>query len=236
MTSMYVPQPVMSLSLVPKSKDSVQHFSKALNRFRKEDPTFHVHFDTESGQTIISGMGELHLDIYVERMKREYNCECIAGKPNVAFREVITKKIPFNYTHKKQTGGAGQFARIIGYIEPISKEYHVLTNEFVNRTVGTCIPGPFIVACEKGFREACEKGSLLGQSVAGVRMVIEDGLTHIVDSSELAFRLATLYAFRQTFEQSEPMILEPIMNLEVTIPSEFQVSYYNKYHHFRRCV
>lgn len=224
MTSMFVPQPVMSLALHPKSKETMtSSFSKALNRFQKEDPTFRVHFDVDSGQTIISGMGELHLDIYVERLRREYNCDCTVGKPQVAFREMVGRKIEFNYTHKKQSGGAGQFARVIGYLEPLP-ESHKLEIEFVSEVVGMAIPENFINACEKGFREACLKGALLGQPVAGVRMVLQDGMTHIVDSSELAFKLATIYAFRKVFEESMPVLLEPIMDLEVVIPIEFQVN------------
>jgi elongation factor G len=219
--SMFVPQPVMSLAIIPKAKDSSPNFSRALARFQKEDPTFRVHHDNESGQTVISGMGELHLDIYVERMRREYGCDCTVGKPQVAFREMPTRRVTFNYTHKKQTGGAGQFARVIGYIESLPRERQ-LDIEFVNEIVGMAIPGPFITACEKGFREACLKGPLLGQPVTGVRMVIEDGLTHVVDSSELAFKLAAQYAFRKALDEAIPVLLEPLMMLEVITPIEFQ--------------
>jgi elongation factor G len=223
MTSMFIPQPVMSLALYPKSKEiATSAFSKALNRFQKEDPTFRVHFDSDSGQTIISGMGELHLDIYVERLRREYNCDCTVSKPQVAFREMVGRKVEFNYTHKKQSGGAGQFARVMGYMEPLPED-RKLEIEFVNEVIGMAIPENFVTACEKGFREACLKGSLMGQPVTGVRMVLQDGLTHIVDSSELAFKLATIYAFRRVFDESMPVLLEPIMDLEVIGPIEFQV-------------
>ncbi|TPX71189.1 hypothetical protein SpCBS45565_g01315 [Spizellomyces sp. 'palustris'] len=222
MTSIYVPQPVISLSLEPKGKES-PNFAKALNRFQREDPTFRVHVDAESKQTIISGMGELHLEIYVERMKREYNVDCATGKPQVAFRETINQKIAFNYTHKKQSGGSGQFGRVVGYIEPMEEpaEDGRLV-EFVDNTVGMNIPSQYIPAIQKGFLEACEKGSLIGHPVTGVRFVLEDGLAHAVDSSELAFKLASIYAFREAFMKAGPAILEPIMDVSLTAPVEYQ--------------
>ncbi|KAJ9089979.1 Elongation factor G, mitochondrial [Entomophthora muscae] len=228
MTSMFVPEPVISLSLTPKCKDTGS-FSKALNRFQKEDPTFRVHLDPESKETIISGMGELHLDIYVERMRREYATECITGKPQVAFRETVTRKAEFNYTHKKQTGGSGQFGRVVGYIEPITSENTEMPedgvlpeHEFVDEIVGGTIPFNYIPAIEKGFLDATEKGSLVGHRVKNVRMVINDGLAHAVDSSELAFRTAAFYAFREAYAKTAPVVLEPIMTVDVTSPVEFQ--------------
>ncbi|KAJ3099030.1 Elongation factor G, mitochondrial [Phlyctochytrium planicorne] len=225
MSSMFVPEPVISLSIEPKGKEST-NFSKALNRFQREDPTFRVHIDAESKQTIISGMGELHLEIYVERMKREYNTECVVGKPQVAFRETITQKVPFNYTHKKQSGGSGQFGKVMGYIEPINEGEEEITmeNEYVNGTVGMNIPSQFIPAIEKGFLEGADKGSLIGAPVANCRFVIEDGMSHAVDSSELAFKLAGLYAFREAYAKAGAQILEPIMDVSVTAPSEYQGS------------
>ncbi|KAI9014959.1 P-loop containing nucleoside triphosphate hydrolase protein [Gaertneriomyces semiglobifer] len=222
MTSIYVPQPVISLSLEPKGKET-PNFAKALTRFQREDPTFRVHVDSESKQTIISGMGELHLEIYVERMKREYNTECTTGKPQVAFRETINAKVPFNYTHKKQSGGSGQFGRVVGYIEPMDEPTEDgRTVEFVNNTVGMNIPTQYIPAIEKGFYEACEKGSLIGHPVTNVRFVLEDGLAHAVDSSEMAFKLASMYAFREAFAKASPTILEPIMDVSLTAPAEYQ--------------
>ncbi|KAH6577585.1 hypothetical protein BASA50_002937 [Batrachochytrium salamandrivorans] len=237
MTSMFVPDPVISLSITPKGKESA-NFSKALNRFQREDPTFRSHVDHDSKQTIISGMGELHLEIYVERMKREYGVECITGKPQVAFRETITTKASFDYLHKKQSGGSGQYARIIGYIEPVDQgeDVDVTENadqseekktqsspvEFENRTVGMNIPYQYIPAVEKGFYEVCRKGSLVGHSVTGVRLVLEDGQAHLVDSSELAFRLATMYAFREAFSKAKGIVLEPIMEVSLISPVEFQ--------------
>ncbi|KAJ3103654.1 Elongation factor G, mitochondrial [Phlyctochytrium bullatum] len=224
MSSMFVPEPVISLSIEPKGKETT-NFSKALNRFQREDPTFRVSIDPESKQTIISGMGELHLEIYVERMKREYNTECVVGKPQVAFRETITSRVPFNYTHKKQSGGSGQFGRVMGFIEPISEtEEIVMENEYENRTVGMNIPSQYIPAIEKGFLEGAEKGSLIGAPVTNTRFVIEDGLSHAVDSSELAFKLAGLYAFREAYAKAGPQIMEPIMEVSVTAPSEYQGS------------
>ncbi|ORY02790.1 translation elongation factor G [Basidiobolus meristosporus CBS 931.73] len=221
MTSMFVPEPVISLSLTPKSKDTA-NFSKALNRFQKEDPTFRVHVDSESKETIISGMGELHLDIYVERMKREYNVDCVTGKPRVAFRETITQAADFNYTHKKQSGGAGQFGRVIGRIEPMEANEEGESVEFVNEVVGGNIPSNFIPACERGFKEGLEKGFLIGHPVTGTKMILKDGLAHAVDSSELAFKLATFYAFREVYKQAKPVIMEPVMNVGITAPVEFQ--------------
>ncbi len=221
MTSMHIPDAVISLAVWPKEKDGQVNFSKALNRFTKEDPTLRVHRDEESAQTIISGMGELHLDIYVERMKREYKCEVVTGKPQVAYRETITKKAEFSYTHKKQTGGKGQFAKVMGYIEPLPADA-VESYEFVDDTVGGSIPREFISACEKGFKEAVSKGSLIGFPVVGVRIAVNDGASHAVDSSEQAFKTASIMGFRDGYSEAKPTILEPIMKVEVQAPEEFQ--------------
>jgi len=223
MTSMHVPDAVIDLAVAPKERTGQANFSKALNRFTKEDPTFRVHRDEESAQTIISGMGELHLEIYIERMKREYNCEVVAGKPQVAYRETITQRGDFAYTHKKQTGGSGQFGRVCGYLEPLPAD-SVETYEFVDDIVGGAIPREFIPAVDKGFREALKKGSLIGFPVVGVRAVINDGDSHDVDSSEQAFKTAAIMAFREGYEAAKPTILEPIMKVEVSAPEEFQGS------------
>lgn len=219
MSSMFVPDAVVSLSITPKSKDST-NFSKALNRFQKEDPTFRVRFDPESKETVISGMGELHLEIYVERMKREYNVECITGKPQVSYRESITIPSEFDYTHKKQSGGAGQYARIIGDLSPV--EGGNKSNVFETHVVGGRIPDKYLSACAKGFDEACERGPLIGHKVLNVKMLINDGAIHSVDSNELAFKVATLTAFRDAFLKAQPVIMEPIMIVSVTSPNEFQ--------------
>lgn len=240
MSSMFVPDSVVSLSLVPKSNDSLANFSKALNKFQKEDPTFRVHFDNESKQTIISGMGELHLEIYVERMKREYNVDCTVGKPQVAYRESITAPATFDYTHKKQSGGAGQFARVGGIMIPFdAKDVDAINtkeiiytnkdntttgdnNQFATHIIGGIISEKYLAACSKGFQEACLKGPLTGHKVINCKMLINDGATHSVDSNELSFRTATVAAFKQAFLNANPVILEPIMKMEVTSPNEFQ--------------
>lgn len=220
MSSMFVPDAVVSLSVTPKSKDA-GNFSKALNRFHKEDPTFRVKFDPESKQTIISGMGELHLEIYVERMRREYNVECTTGKPQVSYRESVAIPADFDYTHKKQSGGAGQYGRVIGTLSPVAEGSNN-NNSFETAIVGGRIPDKYLAACGKGFDEACEKGPLIGHRVLGVNMLINDGAIHAVDSNELSFKTATIAAFRDSFLRAQPVILEPIMVVTVTAPNEFQ--------------
>jgi elongation factor G len=221
LTSMHVPAPVISLAVAPKDRAGEGNFSKALNRFTKEDPTFRVHQDEESQQTIISGMGELHLDIYMERMRREYNCDVVAGKPQVAYREAITRRADLDYTHKKQTGGSGQYAKIMGYIEPLPADA-VETYEFVDDVTGGAIPREFISSCDKGFREGVKKGTLIGFPIVGTRCVINDGASHAVDSSEMAFKTAALMGFREAYANAKPTILEPIMKVEIDVPPEFQ--------------
>ena len=223
MTSMFIPNAVIQLAISPKDKTGQGNFSKALNKFTKEDPTLRVHRDEESGQTIISGMGELHLEIYCERIKREYNCEVVVGKPQVACRETITKRGDFSYTHKKQTGGSGQFGKVAGYIEPLPADA-VGTYEFVDDIVGGSIPREFIPACDKGFQEAVKEGRLIGFPIVGVRAVINDGASHAVDSSEQAFKTAALMGFREAYEKAGAVVLEPIMKLETQAPEEFQGS------------
>jgi elongation factor G len=237
MTSMRVPEPVMSLAVAPKSRAESANFSKALSRFQREDPTFKVRLDEESGQTIISGMGELHLDIYVERMRREYKCEVDVGEPRVNYRECITAKASFDYLHKKQSGGSGQYGRVVGYVEPLSEEELKALNAssssgnesdktnnivFENGIIGNAISPGYILACDKGFKEAAQTGGLIGHPVEGMRVVLTDGASHAVDSSEMAFKLAALSAFRQVYDKAKPKILEPVMQVEITVPSEFQ--------------
>ena len=222
MTSMYVANPVMELAVSPKEKSKQVNFSKAINRFMKEDPTFKVTRDEESGETIIKGMGELHLEIYLERIKREYNCEVNVGRPKVAFREAITQRADYNYTHKKQTGGSGQFARVAGYIEPIQPGESEESYEFVDKIVGGVISREYIPACDKGFKEQLEKGVLIEQPVVDIRIVLNDGATHSVDSSEMAFKAAAKAALREIMPKAKPVILEPIMKLETSAPEEFQ--------------
>lgn len=225
LSSMFVPNPVISLAIKPVDKKAADNMGKALNRFTKEDPTFRSYVDPESNQTIIQGMGELHLEVYVERMKREYKAEVEVGKPEVAYREAITARADFNYTHKKQTGGSGQYARVAGYLEPLpdpveGEEYK--DYEFVDEVKGGAIPTEYIPSCDKGFQLAVKKGSQVGFPVIGVRAVVNDGAWHPVDSSDQAFQTAALGAFREAFERAKPVILEPIMKVEVVAPNEFQ--------------
>ena len=218
MTSMFVPEPVISFAIVPEDNKSQINMSKALNRFSKEDPTFRTFVNEETGETIIEGMGELHLEVYVERMRREYNAHVETGQPRVAYRETITRKAEFNYTHKKQTGGAGQFARVAGYIEPLTSGDF----EFENRIVGGAIPTQFIPACEKGFRQCLVKGPKMEFPVTGIKVVIDDGASHAVDSSEMAFIAAAQNAFKEVYAQARPVIHEPIMKVVVETPTEYQ--------------
>lgn len=220
MTSMFVPDPVISLALKPKDNKSQINMSKALNRFTKEDPTFHAYVDEETNETIIQGMGELHLEIYVERMKREYKVEVETGKPKVSYRETITRMANFDYTHKKQTGGAGQYGKIAGFIEPCEESDF----EFVNKITGGAIPTQYIPACEKGFRSCLAKGPLTDFPVTGVRVTINDGAFHAVDSSDNAFQAAGRGAFQEGYAKAAPAILEPIMKVVVETPTEFQGS------------
>jgi len=224
MSSMFVPDAVISLAVAPKSKDGANNFSKALQKFRKEDPTFRVHRDEESAETIISGMGELHLEVYIERMKREFACEVIAGKPQVAYRETIGAPAEFNYTHKKQTGGSGQYAKISGKIEPLVVEEgkDPKSYEFEDDVVGGRIPKEFIPAVDEGFAEQMKKGTLIGFPIVGVKVTLSDGAYHDVDSSYMAFKIAAMAALREVYFQAQPTALEPIMKLETVAPEEFQ--------------
>jgi len=218
MTSMFVPKPVISLSIVPKDNKAQMNMSKALNRFTKEDPTFNAFVNAETNETIIEGMGELHLEVYVERMRREYNAEVTTGQPQVAYRETITKRADFNYTHKKQTGGAGQYGRIAGFIEPAPGEEFI----FDNQVTGGSIPTQYIPACEKGFKACLAKGPKMEFPVSGIRIAINDGASHAVDSSDMAFQAAARGAFMEGYAKAGPVILEPIMKVVVETPTEFQ--------------
>jgi elongation factor G len=218
MSSMYVPEPVISLAITPKDKKSADQLGKALNRFTKEDPTFQTYVDAESNQTIVKGMGELHLEVYIERMRREYKAEVDTGMPQVAYREAIQQRAEFNYTHKKQTGGAGQYGRVAGYMEPVAG----MDYEFVDNIKGGVIPNDFIPSCDKGFREAVKRGSLIGFPIVNIRCVINDGQYHPVDSSDIAFQMAAIGAFREAYNKAKPCILEPIMKVAVEGPTEFQ--------------
>jgi elongation factor G len=218
MSSMFVPAPVISLSITPEDNKSQNNMSKALNRFIREDPTFKSYVDGESGETIISGMGELHLEVYVERMKREFGANVVTGVPQVAYREAITRQAAFDYTHKKQTGGSGQYGRVAGFMEPSEEA----TYEFVNQIKGGAIPTEYIPSVDKGFQSCLEKGLTLGFPVVGMKITINDGKSHSVDSSELAFTQAAVGAFKQAYVKARPVILEPVMKVSVEGPSEFQ--------------
>ena len=221
MTSMFVPQPVISLAVNPTDKNSEERMAKALNRFSKEDPTFRTYVDEESNETIIQGMGELHLDVYIERMRREYKASVETGMPQVAYREAISQHVDFDYTHKKQTGGSGQFGRVAGYMEPMEPNSED-TYEFVDEIKGGVIPNEYIPSVDKGFRMSLDKGQLIGFPVVGVKVVINDGATHPVDSSDMAFQQAAQGAFRQIYMRAKPIILEPIMKVTVEGPTEYQ--------------
>jgi elongation factor G len=218
MSTMFVPEPVISMTIIPADNKAQGNMSKALNRFTREDPTFRSHVDKESSETIISGMGELHLDVYVERMKREFQAEVVTGIPQVAYRESITRKAEFDYTHKKQTGGAGQYGRVAGFMEPSRDGSYV----FVNEVKGGAIPTEFISSVDKGFQSCLQKGQVLGFPVVGMQVTVNDGKAHSVDSSERAFTHAAVGAFRQVYNKAKPVILEPIMKVSIECPSEFQ--------------
>jgi elongation factor G len=222
MSSMHVPTPVISLAIKPTDQKAQDNMGKALGRFVREDPTFRAGVDEESGQTVISGMGELHLEVYIERMKREYSVDVETGAPQVAYRETISQRAEFDYTHRKQTGGSGQYARIGGYVEPLDdgKDF-----EFISKIRGGAIPTEYIPAVEKGMKASMEKGRLIGFPVLGVRVVANDGNSHSVDSSDMAFQICARDAFKDVYSRAKPIILEPVMKLEVEGPNEFQGGY-----------
>ena len=217
MASMHVPAPVISLT-VKTNAQMQSNMSKALRRFGKEDPTFHVTADPETGETIISGMGELHLDVYVERMRREYGVAAETSPPRVAYRETITLAAEFDYTHKKQTGGSGQYGRVAGRVEPDPGGQFT----FEDDTVGGVIPREFISSCEKGFRSMQARGQLIGAPVVGIKVVLDDGAAHAVDSSDIAFQEASRGAWRGVYARCKPQVLEPVMRVAVEAPTEFQ--------------
>jgi elongation factor G len=216
MTSMFVPKPVISVAIKAKDSGAELNMSKALNRFTKEDPTFQCYVDPESNETIIAGMGELHLDVYIERMKREYKAEVVTSPPQVAYRETIGARVDYSYTHKKQTGGSGQYGKVAGYAEPFEGEF-----EFVDEIKGGAIPREFIPSCEKGFKSMMAKSPRLGVPVTGIRVAINDGQSHAVDSSDIAFQEAARGAFRDFFQRARPRILEPVMKVALEGPAEF---------------
>ncbi|MEP0846635.1 MAG: elongation factor G [Phycisphaerae bacterium] len=219
--SIHAAAPVISLAVSTGKGGDRDKLSKALSRFVREDPTFHVRTDPESGETIISGVGELQLEIYVERIKREYGVEVQIGAPKVNYREAPTAVAKFDYKHKKQTGGSGQYGHVIGTLEPLPEgtpEEYV----FENKVFGGRIPTEYIPSCDKGFQQARMNGPLAGYPVVRVKMILEDGSSHSVDSSDLAFQLAARDAFKQAYLSAKPAILEPIMKIEVEVPTDYQ--------------
>jgi len=228
METMFVPEPVMSLAIKPKKTSDIDSFGKALTRFVQQDPTFRVHVDDESKETIISGMGELHLEVYKERLLREYECDTEVGKPKVAYRETITKPTKFDFIHKKQSGGSGQYGRVIGTLEPVEIDEDAdkdeVTCSFVDETVGQNLSKSYVPAIQKGFLESCHKGPLTGSPVEGVLFRLLDGAQHDVDSSEMAFKAAGQGAMREAVKNAGPQVLQPIMKVEITVPEEFQGS------------
>ena len=221
--SIFVAEPVITRSIEPIKRDGADKLAKALERFRREDPTFRVMSDEETGQTLIAGMGQLHLEIYVERIRREYKVDCIVGDPRVAYRERPTRGIEFDYKHKKQTGGSGQYAHVKGRLEPLPEDYET-TYEFVNEVTQGRIPKEYIPAIDKGFRRGIVKGPLGEYEVVGVRMVINDGSYHDVDSSEMAFNICGFDCMRETLKKVNVSLQEPIMKLEIETPEEYQGS------------
>jgi elongation factor G len=219
--SMYVPEPVIKIAVAPKSRSDGDKLGKALQRFRKEDPTFQVTTDEETNEILLSGMGELHLEVYIERIRREYDVEIEVGAPKVSYRESPTKPVEFNYKHKKQTGGSGQYAHIVGKLSPLEATSED-SFEFEEHIVGGRIPKQYIPAIEKGFRDILGKGPLAEFPVVGTRIELDDGSYHEVDSSEKAFYTCAQGCFREYFKQAAPKLLEPIMKVEIECPEDFQ--------------
>ncbi len=218
LTSIHVPEPVVSLAITPDDGKAQAKLAKALHRFTREDPTFQTAVDAETGDTLIRGMGELHLEVYVERIKREFGATVATGAPKVSYRETITREVPFNYIHRKQTGGSGQYAKVVGRVAPADDgEFR-----FDNMVVGGHIPSEYIGACEKGFRSMLVSGQYIGHPVQGVHVALEDGDAHAVDSSDMAFKTACRNAFKKAYQQGAPIALEPLMLVSVEGPTEFQ--------------
>jgi elongation factor G len=221
--NIFVPEAVLRLSVEPLTRDGSDRLGKALDRFRREDPTFRVATDQETGETIMAGMGQLHLEVYIERMRREYNVDVLVGEPKVAYRERPTKEVPFNFRHKKQTGGSGQYAHIVGKLRPLDEDSEE-SFVFVDEIRQGRIPREYIPAVEQGFRRIMEKGPLCECEVTGVEIVLEDGSYHEVDSSEMAFKTAGFNCGRECLKKARMALLEPIMQIEIEAPEEYQGS------------
>jgi elongation factor G len=218
--AMNFPDPVISVAIEPKTKSDQEKLGVAIQRLAEEDPTFRVHGDEETGQTIIEGMGELHLEVLVDRMRREFKVEANVGRPQVAYRETLTRKVEkIDYTHKKQSGGAGQFGRVIMDVEPlVGSEANY---EFVNSVSGGRIPREYIPSVDNGCQEAMQTGVLAGYPMVNIKVTLQDGAYHDVDSSELAFKIAGSMAFKEGARKAGPVLLEPLMSVEVVTPEDF---------------
>ncbi|MGW6449437.1 elongation factor G [Lentzea sp. NPDC055074] len=220
--SMTFPEPVIQVAIEPKTKADQEKLGTAIQKLAEEDPTFRVNLDQETGQTIIAGMGELHLDILVDRMRREFKVEANIGKPQVAYRETIRRAVEkYSYTHKKQTGGSGQFAKVLVTVEPLEKKEDGALYEFVNAVTGGRIPREYIPSVDAGAQDALQYGVLAGYPLVGVKVTLLDGAYHEVDSSEMAFKIAGSMALKEAARQASPAILEPLMAVEVTTPEEY---------------
>ena len=219
--NMFVPEPVIKMAITPTKREGLDKLGKALQRFTREDPTFRVATDDETGETVIAGMGELHLDIYVERIRREFKVDVEVGAPKVSYREAPTRSTKYDYKHKKQTGGSGQYAHIIGELEPLPEDAE---DNFIfeDKVVGGRVPREYIPSVEKGFRAVLDKGPIAGFPIVQVKAVLADGSYHDVDSSDMAFQTCARAGFREAFLATKPVLLEPIMKMEVEVPSDFQ--------------
>ncbi len=219
--SMTFPEPVISVAIEPRTKGDQEKLSGAIQRLAEEDPTFQVHLDEETGQTIIAGMGELHLDILVDRMRREFKVEANVGKPQVAYRETIRRPVAkYDYTHKKQTGGSGQYAKVQITIEPLPIAEGTFY-EFVNKVTGGRVPREYIPSVDAGIQDAMQVGVLAGYPMVGVKATLLDGQAHEVDSSEMAFKIAGSMALKEAARKADPVLLEPVMSVEVRTPEEY---------------
>ena len=220
--SMTFPDPVIHVAIEPRSKNDQERLSTAIQKLAEEDPTFTVRQDEETGQTVIGGMGELHLDILVDRMKREFKVDANVGAPMVAYRETIRKKVDkIEYTHKKQTGGSGQFARVLVTFEPLVDAEDGATYEFANAVTGGRVPREYIPSVDAGIQEAMQSGVLAGYPMVGVKATLEDGAYHEVDSSEMAFKIAGNMVLKEGAKRANPVLLEPVMDVEVRTPEEY---------------
>jgi elongation factor G len=219
--SMTFPEPVIHVAIEPKTKGDQEKLGTAIQRLAEEDPTFQVRTDEETGQTIIAGMGELHLDILVDRMRREFKVEANVGKPQVAYRETIRKAVEkYDYTHKKQTGGSGQYAKVQITIAPLETTAGALY-EFENKVTGGRVPREYIPSVDAGIQDAMQYGVVAGYPIVGVKATLLDGAAHDVDSSEMAFKIAGSMAFKEAARRADPALLEPIMAVEVRTPESY---------------